>query len=48
MVTVAILAQHFHVVSMPPVFQKIMLHGVDVKADSRKTLKENVHLNVLA
>jgi hypothetical protein len=48
MVTVAILAQHFHVVGMPPAFQKIMQHGADVKVDLRKTLKENVHLNVKA
>ena len=47
-VTVAILAQRFHVVSMPPAYRKIMQPGADVKVDLRKMRKENVHLNVLA
>jgi len=46
MVNVIILVRHYLAENMLRVFQKITPRGVDVTVDSKKTLKENAHLNV--
>ena len=46
MVNVIILVRHYLVENMLHAFQKITPRGVDVTVDSKRTLKENAHLNV--
>jgi len=46
MVNVIILVKHYLAENMLHVFQKITPRGVDVTVDSKRTQKENAHLNV--